>query len=812
MLQQLRKDRANVYYLLSWVIFILSIITVYINISTGKIPRGWLYTSDTLYLPALYQDLFTNYDISGWKLTPTPYFFPDMVIYFLLNALTNNFHLAIAAYGVLQSLLFMASLLILSNQLFGFRKVVHSLFLVVGAIFFLLLSTGNYYTFLFILQSAHHFSVLLIMPVAFTLVLQIIANHSNTTSSTWLLVVLSILAIASDIIYAIQFLIPVMGSIFFLALLSIIPFRRMMLLNFLLASSILGGTVLNKIIIRYEDISHYTEITQKRITESGLNFLVWLKDFSASYLFLSLLWISFMFLVIWLLISFLKKLFSHKQTINTNLLLTNAFFLLVVVTSLTVVLVSGNFEASPSVRYLIPVLIIPIFFGWPFFIAGTNSLLTILEKHYGMFALSVVLCLTPFFIVPVQRISALSELSDYRPSFVRCLDEKTRQKEIRNGLAHYWQAKYSSLLSKNNLHIVQVDPYLSPYHWINNLNWYQADFEFVIIDKNAPIQYKIDETWVANRFGQPASTFDCEGSTIFVYNKPEDIQFQNQFKGHPSFATFENINDEFEFYGFNLPSLTGEVIGLSRGASETWENKAGFLTYGPYVSLPGGDYYFEIHYYAEGGNIPIGNWEIVIAYPTKADVIKEGNIVAQGKNIISSTFTFREKQKVEIRVYYGGSGTLVVDKIKIRRITTTSGNVAHALSKPNNRIPTVDRRDLAIISPKDGDAVDRKYIDFIWKWRGEPLAQNQAFEIRLWQKGDPFHYGAHDARDSVNTVRQVGDVYTMRLFLDGVYSVNLHGEGDYLWTVAIVGLEPIYQDFNIEAQPYRLRVNIDKTN
>ncbi len=785
---------------------------VYINISTGKISRGLLYTSDTLYLPALYQDLFTNYDISGWKLTPTPYFFPDMVIYFILNALTNNFHLAIAAYGMLQSLLFMAGLLILSNQLFGFRKVVHSLFLFVGTIFFLLLATGNYYIFLFILQSAHHFSVVLITPVAFTLVLQIIENRSNTTLNTWLLVMLSILAVASDIIYASQFLIPVMGSIFFLALLSIIPFRRMMLLNFWLASSIPGGMILTKIIIRYEDISHYTEISQKRITESGLNFLVWLKDFSASYPFLSLLWISFMFLVIWLLISFLKKLFSPKQTINTTLLLTDAFFLLVVVTSLVIVLVSGNFENAYSTRYLIPVLIIPIFFGWPFFIAGANSLLTILEKHYGMFVLSVVLGLTPFFMVPVQRIPALSELSDYRPSFVRCLDEKTRQKGIRNGLAHYWQAKYSSLLSKNNLHIVQVDPYVSPYHWINNLNWYQADFEFVIIDKNASIQYKIDETRVINRFGQPASTFDCEGSTIFVYNRPEDIQFQKQFKGHPGFATFENINDEFEFYGFNLPSLTGEVIGLSRGASDAWENQAGILTYGPYVSLPGGDYYFEIHYYAEGGNVPIGKWEIVIAYPTKAEVIKEGYIVEQGKNIISSTFTFREKQKVEIRVYYGGSGTLVVDKIKIKRMTTTFGKVAHALTKSNNISPILDRRDLALISPKDGDVVDQKYIDFIWKWRGEPLAQNQAFEIRLWREGDPFHYGAHDARDSVNTVRQVGDVYTVRLSLDGVYGVNLHGEGDYLWTVAIVSLEPTYQDLNVEARPYRLRVNLAKAN
>jgi hypothetical protein len=50
----------------------------------------------------------------------------------------------------------------------------------------------------------------------------------------------------------------------------------------------------------------------------------------------------------------------------------------------------------------------------------------------------------------------------------------------------------------------------------------------------------------------------------------------------------------------------------------------------------------------------------------------------------------------------------------------------------------------------------------------------------------------------------------LRLFLDGIYSVNLHGEGDYLWTVAIVGIEPAYQDLNIEAQPHHLQIRANK--
>jgi hypothetical protein len=97
--------------------------------------------------------------------------------------------------------------------------------------------------------------------------------------------------------------------------------------------------------------------------------------------------------------------------------------------------------------------------------------------------------------------------------------------------------------------------------------------------------------------------------------------------------------------------------------------------------------------------------------------------------------------------------------------------------------------------------MDSRYVDFVWQWTGQPLPKSQTFEVRLWQKGQNIHYGAHDAMASAQLIRQIHDTYIVRLDLNGAYSVQQHGEGDYEWTVAIVEIEPAYRDLQVEADP-----------
>lgn len=621
-------------------VFVGSIVMVCVSISTGRIPEGWVINSDTLYLPALFQDFFINHnDISGWRLATNPYFIPDMVIYFTINTLSDNIRLNFLAYGVIQSLLFMVSLLVLSNQLFGIKKIIHILFLLVGIIFFFLVSLNDYYVYSFPLITVTHFGILLIIPVALTLVLQIMKNQINIGINIIILVLLSILTTVSDLFYTVQFLIPAVFSVLYVFLLSAITPRKTILLNFSLIGSLLTGIILHKAIDKYNNVSLYTQVEPKRIIESSSFFLICLKEFLSSYPFFSLLWISFVLVIILLLISSFKSFYIQKQRGSVDFLFIQTFIFFAILINIVIVVLSGNFVDIGSIRYFIPVLIIPTFFGWPFLLAGAKTSLTILMNRYSMIVLNSTLGVLLFFIFTTQNMPAISKWVNDTPDLVQCLDEKTHQMGIKNGVTHYWQARYVSLLSENNLHLVPVNQALIPYHWVNNLNEYNTDFEFVLIDKTARPEYLIDESTIINRFGQPASLFNCGNTTAFVYNRSEDIQFQKQFKGSPYLAEFDNLNNEFEFYGSNLPSSTGKTVGLSREANEEWGSEAGFLTYGPYVGLPAGDYEFEIHYYNEGENV--GKWDVISS--SDVVVIKEGDIVGQkqGKNIISETFTLR---------------------------------------------------------------------------------------------------------------------------------------------------------------------------
>ena len=207
-----RRLQRNYQIILAWIILILSLTTVYISFSTEKLPIRDLFNSDTFYLPTLYQDLFyTSYNVSGWKLPAATYFFPDMLIFFFIASLASDFRLAIVFYGIIQSILFVLSLIHLSKNVFGPRQIVHLIVLLVGAVFFALLSTGKYNFFLDTQKSVHHFGATLVTIVSLSLVAQIIgcgSDYRRAVLYCMMLFPLSTLTVASDMLYIIQFLIP----------------------------------------------------------------------------------------------------------------------------------------------------------------------------------------------------------------------------------------------------------------------------------------------------------------------------------------------------------------------------------------------------------------------------------------------------------------------------------------------------------------------------------------------------------------------------------------------------------------------------
>ena len=362
--------------------------------------------------------------------------------------------------------------------------------------------------------------------------------------------------------------------------------------------------------------------------------------------------------------------YDSYEDLNPKFLFLAAFFVACLFVNITSVSILG--KAVP--RRLIPSLFLPVFFGWPFLLAGSQRLRAYLARTDVMnfFTIGVLALVFTLSGPPVlQNLSALSELSDFYPDFVACIDEHTRKYDLKNGLSQYWYARKITMLSKNDVNVVQVrhgsrSP-LVPAHWINNYNWYNQKFEFVITEVLPDNPWNIYPRAMVRYFGSPEHVFVCDEKAVLVYNGEQDQRFQDQFKN----LFF------IELPASELPSETGTLEGTSRIARSP-DDQPGALTYGPYVYLHIGTYGFEIHVDARKvrRDTPIGKWEIVV-YPEEtfehgaehAQVIQKGEIANDGPHVISGTFKIRNyDRKIEIRTFYKGEGFLKVEKLLIRRI------------------------------------------------------------------------------------------------------------------------------------------------
>jgi hypothetical protein len=200
-------------------------------------------------------------------------------------------------------------------------------------------------------------------------------------------------------------------------------------------------------------------------------------------------------------------------------------------------------------------------------------------------------------------------------------------------------------------------------HFINNLNWYNNDFDFVVTEDHGTTLRAIQSTKIIRQFGEPADRFECNDRNgarreVLVYNRPEDRSFQQQYRTH--FAR--------QFAAADLPGQIGDIIGTSRSVQE---GPAGFLAYGPYIELFLGDYRFELDYESHSPEEePAGKWDVLFHPSTTSspDIIADGLLTGHGSNTITGRFAIREPGEIEIRTFYTGHGSLKVNRLLIKRI------------------------------------------------------------------------------------------------------------------------------------------------
>jgi hypothetical protein len=134
---------------------------------------------------------------------------------------------------------------------------------------------------------------------------------------------------------------------------------------------------------------------------------------------------------------------------------------------------------------------------------------------------------------------------------------------------------------------------------------------------------------------------------------------------------------------------------------------------------------------------------------------------------------------------------------------TASPTAASSATTTPTQTPTF-AGDLTLLSPKAGvDLSSERRVTFVWRWNGPDLGPDQAFEILIWQAGEP-NLGAYDARETMKQLQQEADgSYSLTIDILGAEGVKRSGE--YLWTVGIVELDP-YRRTPLAAEPQPLVV------
>ena len=122
-----------------------------------------------------------------------------------------------------------------------------------------------------------------------------------------------------------------------------------------------------------------------------------------------------------------------------------------------------------------------------------------------------------------------------------------------------------------------------------------------------------------------------------------------------------------------LPGLVGVVNGTARVAQAN--TAPGFLTFGPYLRLPPGDYEAELMYTWQPVSDPPARWDIAFDVPDDSSplqIAQSGNLAPsiEGERSIRRRFTVSTDEadsgvRMQFRVHYPGHGELTVEGLQI---------------------------------------------------------------------------------------------------------------------------------------------------
>jgi hypothetical protein len=464
--------------ILGWSVFIFSVLCNFATYNQFKFNA--VFNADVCGIPSLFNDIFREGgNIKDWYLSAAPCLFPDVFLYYFFSEIIRlDFVTIMFFYGLVQA----SVIVYLSSYIY--KKTVpesYKEYVWLVPIFYSFIFLESFYF------TQHEFFAFLILTFgyhagAFVNTLISTSIFISDIKNSWkyfLLFLLSFLFTFSDILYIVMFVGPMLGIN--------IVLHRYKGIKFALLStfSVLLGCILAFYVYNYVKqtlLFNYIEPNRmydfQNIQPSFDVFYEQMTTYIALPGFRS---IQILFAFIAPIVCF-AVLMVRRRSMDMPFKFLLWFYVLFSAMVFAAPIVNGNYTAWDTIRYNVSA----IFFSMiilALFVGFIYSRLT----QFPWVRTMLLYALPVFLLILISwkfSPTALKNYFSYYPNQVRELDSVSRIYNLKNGISNYWNAKSSSVFSKNKLKVLSMHKAVHIYEMGSNLKWfYNHEFDFIIADK-----------------------------------------------------------------------------------------------------------------------------------------------------------------------------------------------------------------------------------------------------------------------------------------------------------------------------------------
>ena len=471
-----------------WVLLIgcAGIMATFLHLTEGDL--DWFFSSDTLYLPALYRDLFQHGGhITDWSLNAAPNFFPDMGLFFLLNWIFGSFQVAFFIYPMVQFVI-IACLFRAIVRESGIPTDAQALSLGVLLLALVPLTGwwGGDFGFAFhLLVNSFHTAAFVNALLCTWLLLRL-----RTRRGAWPWVLLGAacaLGSISDRLFWITFTTPATLACLAMALRSKRRWKWVAMAGLVIVTTVLSyqGLILLQQAFPLTIENPYAYLAFDRILFSWGRFLDMLDIYLTGHALVIGTVVVGLLATMAVMVYGILRMARWMRATHAQLADTNEGELMVVwMTALFMPMVllapvaNGSFDGMDSLRYnFYGFALAPLLVGlWLGRRLGGRVRVPLLVGSVLIGVPVLAACL-------VAGSARYNRLWHYKPASVQQFDKITEGLGLRNGVAKYWDAKRIMMFSDQDLMVVPVFPDLATYVHVNRPTmFYDSTFNFAVVD------------------------------------------------------------------------------------------------------------------------------------------------------------------------------------------------------------------------------------------------------------------------------------------------------------------------------------------